>query len=248
MTECNKVRLISLGCQCSVAHGMHRARKRTEAFPFDGILSYLQEVTRILDLVISSPEDAQGLVGTEFYRDLVRSHMNPGKLECYKSEPLGGSLTDASSRITFPHDTDQDNAISRFRRRMTRMQLAIQDAIQGTDHIVFMYADPGSENVSYQYNGELLADANTSYNDLLTLANMLDSHGVSFKLIYFTYNHENIAPSHGDPRIHVIRFQPRDHWFAASDGVYYGTMHIEDLLEAWWPGSRLRNAPLKPFD
>lgn len=238
-------RLISLGCQCNVAHGMCRANVRSEAFPFDAILSYLPEVRRVLSLVLDSQIDAAGLVGTAFYKDLERSEMDPAKLESYHSTRHGPCFTDTRTLLTFPHDPNIDLSTEKYRRRFDRLKGALDGARARKEDgrptiapVVLVYSDPGSPNVTYSYNGVEITRTAEAYDELRRIADDLDARGIVHHIIYVTYVSaaEETRMDAPDPRIEVCRFAPRDHWFAASDGVYIALMQLQQLLDKWWPG------------
>lgn len=246
-------RLISLGCQCNVPHGMCRANVRSEAFPFDRILSFLPEVRRLLGLVLDCQVDEAGnLVGTEFFKDLERSVMDPAKLESYRTEPHGPCFTDARKLLTFPHDDNIDKSVEQYRRRFERLKEALEGArlceengLPAVAPVVLVYSDPGSPNVAYSYNGVELTRTAEAYDELKRIADDLDARGIVYRMVYVTYvsAEKETRMAEPDPRIQVYRFNAADHWFAASDGVYGALMHLQQMLDTWWPGRGIMYKP-----
>jgi hypothetical protein len=227
-----RIRIVGLGCQCSVSDGLKRSNIRTEAFPFDNVLSHLPEVSRLVLLTADADDarDVEGLVGTEFYANLERSYMEaPPRLERYHLGDGRHCFTDVKSKLTFPHDGDDDQtaSVERFRRRFRRLREALDGARSGEGPpVLFVYADPGSPNVEYSLDGEAVTTAEGAFESLCVLSDQLHLRGVEHRILYFSY----LTPQGEHPRVATSVFLPRDHWFAASDAVHHATACGIDAL------------------
>jgi hypothetical protein len=239
-------RIVSLGCQCCVPDGLTRSNVRVEAFPFDHILSHLPEVRRLVLLTSDSDvERVDQIVGKDFYANLARSHMEaPPRLEHYHLHDSGNCLTDTNSKITFPHDAyDIARSSEKYRRRFRRLKDALTQARAGCQYrtpILFMYADSGSPNVQYSLDGEELTRSDNAFGLLCGLSDELHERDIEHRILHLTYLKPGPEPAASHPRVASSVFEPRDHWFAASDAVHYATLDIGTLVRSLWPEDTFR--------
>ena len=225
------VRLIPIGCQCTVERALSAAHLKQCSYPFDSILSYPEEIHRLLSIVIDGV-DANTLVGKEFFTNVHTSSLHATKyFEHYIIDSEGGALTDLTHMVTFPHHQNTSDTYNIFARRFARLQRHLKEA-QTTDGtpILLIYCDPGGPNCHYSVNlNEDLTRESLRW--LVKISQMMNNKGIKHNILYFTYD-TYLATQMYDMRfIDVIYFPAGPHWLSAYNSVLrFMNQYMRDYL------------------
>lgn len=200
------MKVIPLGLQCSVPHGIKLANLREYSYPFDWLWTPSKTTYHILHILIHDGiEKAVEYMTSDYtyYRYLGNQQYASVDMstECQMNKTSGLGNT---------HFTINNEYKNKLRTRFERL---LRD-ITSTENILFIYADAASPGQNYYLDGiEYGVDA-TEY--LEKIYELLYPRNNNIKIVYFCWKEREKEKT--DARgIEYIAYDFQENWFGVSE-------------------------------
>jgi hypothetical protein len=170
------VKFIPIGMQCSNASCLNEIKLRTEAYPFDWILSTPNSIYQILKLLMET-DDINDLVRNHFIKCEKRAKIT--SVENYVTDEDGSALYNESYHLVFPHDAYNEETIEKYIKRFHRLKELI---LNQNETIYFLYTSQSSlEKGNYTINNEQVIE--NVYQNCNDIYDLISKYRKNFGLI-----------------------------------------------------------------
>lgn len=178
--------IIPIGVQCTNATFKKRIKKTSETLPFDWMLSNPKFIYEMLVLLLKVNCDIDELVTQHFF--YIEDTVNVEKLEHYDTCPDGKALLNRKYNVVFPHDTNDQVSIDKYKRRFERLKNLI---LNYPETLYFVYSSQASKK-----RGNFLIDGKMVvtevYHYLTKIYELIGEYRENYKVIvYDTVLNEN---------------------------------------------------------
>jgi hypothetical protein len=200
------MKVIPLGLQCSVPHGIKLANLREYSYPFDWLWTPSKTTYHILQALIHDGIEKaveNMTTGYTYYTYLGNEH--------YTSvDAVTESQMNKTSGLGNTHFRINDEYKSKLRIRFERL---LRD-IQSKENILFIYADAANPDLNYHLDDiEYGVDA-TEY--LLKIYDLIHPLNNNIKIVYFCWN-ERKREINDACGIEYIAYDFANHWHDVSE-------------------------------
>ena len=192
---------IPLGFQCTVPTALKNIGEKSEALPFDWMLSSPKFIYEIMTMLLSGMPIKE-LVTEHFFNCTAKSTMLYA--EHYVTDPNGSALYNEKYDVIFPHDVYDDVNIQKYIRRFERLY----NLVKSDKNLVYIYIYPSSkDDGSFIINGRPIIKDTSEY--LILTYELLKKHcknNFEFKVLQ---TFDDLIDYSG---IDSIFINPANHW------------------------------------
>jgi len=214
------MKVIPLGLQCSVPHGIKLANLREYSYPLDWLWTPSKATYYILDILIhDSIEKAVEYMTTDYtyYRYL-------GNQQYASADTTTECQMNNTSGLGNTHFTINNEYKNKLRTRFERLWRDIKS----NEKIIFIYADAASPEQNYHLDGiEYGVDATEYLEKIYELLYPLNNN---IKIVYFCWN-EREKEEKNARGIEYVAFDFKKDWFGVSEIIknYLTTLVSHDV-------------------
>jgi hypothetical protein len=191
--------IIPIGLQCFSANFLKKINKRHKSYPFDWMFATPKFTYIMLALLLNKKVEIDGKpIESNSINDLVRNHFFDCKdraitynMNDYYTCWYGSALYNKRYNVIFPHDSYNEETISKYIRRFEYLKKVI---LESTEELCFIYASQAGEECKFTINyKDPIEDAYGYFSKIYTL---IRSYRENYKMIIFdaiqTDNEENL--------------------------------------------------------
>ena len=175
-----RMKVISIGMQCTLNRSLRFVNKRNIAYPFDWILSTPKVIYELLELLLVKNMDIKELVMEHFFKCDKKCNMNFPEHH-YIDDINGKALINTNNNLIFPHDDDSNETIEKYIRRFTRLK---NDILNNDEDICFVYtSQSSSHDGNFTINGVI--QLTEVYMYLNKIYELIGEYRENYKFIVF---------------------------------------------------------------